>query len=133
MADWDKSSEEYQAEWDTWYKDYEVSEFLENSEENWSKVQELDPHLVWTDHSTCEDPFVTNGAHMFKGSCCWETHGWYIASTPWDGDENTCIRVTTGANLPCPSCNPKGENEDGVDGCEEEDCYGDGFIWYWFD
>lgn len=134
MADWEMSAEEYQAEWDNWYKEYEITEFIDNTEENWAKVQEMDSHLVWTDHSTCEDPRVSNGTHLFSNSCCWQTYGWYIAKKPWEGDEDTFITVNTGAYLPCPSCNPKGENDEGEEGCEEEeDCFGDGFINYWFD
>ena len=128
MAEDGWKAEDYQDDWDNWYKDYEVYEFLENSEDNWEKVQQMDEHLVWTDHSTCEEPRVSAGASMFKNSCCWETYGWYISKKPWDEE---FLYVYTGAYLPCPKCNADGEG-DGDPDCDEEDCE-DGYIHYWFD
>ncbi len=133
MADWELTSEDYQTMWNEWYEDYGIKEFIEFSDENWEKVQKMDPHLVWTNHSTCEDEQVSAGASLFKNSCCWDTFGWYIASEAWEGDpDNHYESINASAYLPCPKCNPDGE-DDGVEGCDEPDCDGTGFINYYFD
>lgn len=137
-----EEAREYLDEYSTWIDTYKTTEFLDNTPENWEKVQQMDPHLVWTDHGTCEDPQVTSGAHMYSGRCCWETYGWYIGTVPWEespaGPDQTYISFKTSVYLSCPTCNPDGENED----CPE-DCVGDtevpnegcedGWIQYYFD
>lgn len=123
--------EEYKAEFEEWLEEYEQVEFLEYSDENWEKVQAMDTRYVWTDHTTCEDPRVSNGAHLFKNSCCWDTSGWYIMKKPWEGDDDAFLSVNTGAYLPCTLCNRSGEEEEFNESCEE--CEGDGWVNHWFD
>lgn len=127
-------------EFTDWQEEYGIGEFLENTAENRAKLEQMDPHLLWTDHGTCEDEQVTAGYHIFsEHSCCWDNYGWYIASIPWVGDvDSTHISYKVGAYLPCPSCNPDGESEDHVDDCpgDEEfpDCEcSDGHINYYWD
>ena len=90
-------------------------EFFENSTENWLKVQSMDNNHVWTAHSTCEDEQLTPGAHLFAGSCCWDTFGWYVGEKAW---EDETAYVQTSAYLPCPDCNPDGEDEEGSPDCQ---------------
>lgn len=132
---------EYKEEYEAWQSEYEVYDYLENTEENWEKVQKMDPQLVWTDHGTCEDPQITSGARMYAGKCCWETYGWHLAKKKWeiDGDvDNTYHYYKTGTYSECPSCNPDGEAEEGAEDCPgdenfpECECY-DGYINYYWD
>lgn len=133
MSDENLTVEDYQSLWDDWQQDYQIQEeFLEYSDENWAKVQAMDPQYVWTNHSTCEEEQVTNGATIYSG-CCWQTFGWYIGNTPWDGDaENHFEYVQVSATLPCPKCNPDGD-DDGDEDCDEPECEGEGYITHYFD
>lgn len=125
------SAEDYKVMFDEWLEEYVQVEYLENSDENWKKIQAMDPHLVWTDHGTCEDPKVTNGGNMFSGSCCWDTYGWYVMKNPWKGEpDTTYLSVNTGAYLPCHVCNRTGDEEDEN---ECETCEGERWINHWFD
>lgn len=132
MSDLDFTAEDYQESWNDWYETYEIGEYIENSEENFKKVQEMDPHYVWTSHSTCEDEQVTNGVYIFD-RCCWETFGWYVGKKPWEGDPETHFEsYNASAYLPCTICNPDGEEEEGFnEECEE--CNGDGWATHFFD
>ncbi len=134
---------EYKEEYESWLKDYEVDDFLENTPENWEKVQKMDPRLVWTAHGTCEDPQVTSGARMYGGRCCWDTYGWHIAKKQWEiqGDiDSTFESYKTGIYSNCPSCNADGEDEieesdtecPGDENFPECECY-DGYINYYWD
>lgn len=131
MSDY-PTAQDGQEEYDDWLKDYEQVEYLENTPENWEKVQAVDTHLVWTDHGTCDNPMVSSGARMYSGRCCWDTYGWYVMAKPWVGDpEDTFISVETSAYLPCTLCNADGEEEEINDECEE--CEGDGWVNHFFD
>lgn len=133
---------ELRDEYAAWYKDYGITDYLDNTPENWEKVQQMDTHLVWTDHGTCEDPQVTSGARMYNGHCCWDTYGWHIGTIPWEdgftGPDDTYISFKCGTYSNCPTCNPEGENDEGPEGCpgDEEfpdcECY-DGYINYYWD
>lgn len=127
MADWTWTLEQYADLYQEWKDTYQIAGFLEFSAQNWEAVQALDPHLVWTSHSTCEDDKVTNGAHDYTGSCCWQMSGWFIGNVPWEGDETTHIAYLTNAKLPCPVCNLHGSNP-GPYPPTCEDCHGDGFV-----
>jgi len=109
------------AEWEDQYK---VVEFLENTEENWAKVQELDEHLVWTNHSTCENEQITNGATQYQG-CCWDSHGWFVAELPWE-DGVGYLSFDTSASLYCQTCNVDGEEATIDENCPE--CDGNGYV-----
>jgi hypothetical protein len=120
-----EEAEAYRDEYESWKESFEVYAYLENTPDNWEKVQKMDTRLVWTDHGTCEDPQITSGASMYAGKCCWDTYGWHIAKKQWDvwpdGPERTYESYKTGTYSHCPSCNPDGE-EDFV---ESENCPGD--------
>lgn len=133
MSDWDITPEEYQQEWNSWQEEYKITDsFIEFSDENWEKVQAMDPHYVWTNHSTCEDEKVTAGAKLFKNSCCWDTFGWYIAEVPWVGDPETFFEsIDASAYLPCTTCNADGEDDNIDEECQE--CEGEGFVHHYFD
>jgi len=134
MNDFDETAEEFQETWNEWYEDYQIGEFIEYSDENWEKVRSMDPRYVWTNHSTCEDEQVTNGAHVYTGSCCWETFGWYVAGKPWSGDSETYFEsYKASAYLACTICNPDGEGDE-VDFDPECDyCSGEGWVNHFFD
>jgi hypothetical protein len=132
MSDENPTAEEYQEEYNSVVEEYGLSTWLDNTEENWEAVQKLDPHLVWTNHSTCEDEMLTNGCYMFKNSCCWETYGWLIGSTPWEGNsEDSYLAVKASAQLPCSVCNLNGEDEEIDEECQT--CEGDGYVQFYFD
>ena len=158
MASWDDDPEDLVAFRDEWIEAYGVAwgrdagddiiSIDELTDENYARLKELDEkHLVWTNHSTCEDDYFTPGFHVFgdcqyleqesRGCGCWQTHAWYIAKEPWE-DENERIDAT--AYLPCSVCNPDGEGE-GVEGCEgpeipegadRDECM-DGHVHWYFD
>jgi hypothetical protein len=129
-----------------WNEEYGDLEYFDNTPENWALIQGMDPHFVWTDHSTCENSRVSCGAFMFENSCCWATFGWSVRTIPWEdgpgGQEDTYLSVDTSACLPCPTCNPDGERED-FDDEDDEECPGDeqfpneecndGFVNYYYD
>lgn len=126
------TAEDYQEWYNEWLRTYEIEEWLDNTEENWTKVQKMDPRYVWTSHSTCEDEMVTNGARMLKGSCCWDTFGWHVGKKPWEGDiEDTYISEKASAYLSCTTCNLDGEGEDIEPECLE--CEGEGYVNHYFD
>jgi hypothetical protein len=130
----DFTAAEYQDAFNDWYEDYEIGEFIEYSEENWEKVQKMDPHYIWTHHSTCEDEKVTAGATLYSNSCCWGTFGWYVAKEPWVGDPETYYEsYKSSAYLPCETCNPDGEGDDEDFDKECEYCAGEGWINHYFD
>ncbi len=134
MADWDLTAEDYQDAWNDWYSGYEIGDFIEYSDENWEKVQKMDPHLIWTSHSTCEDEKVSAGIHLFQNSCCWDTYGWYVAKKPWEGDpDNHYESYNATAYLPCHICNPEGEGDEGDFNPECEYCEGEGYVNHYFD
>ena len=137
-----EEAQDYLDEYNYWREEYGIGEFIENTPENWEKVQQMDRRLMWTDHGTCEDPQVTSGANMYSNRCCWETYGWYVAEKPWEegsgGIDQTYISFKTSLYTYCPTCNPEGENEEGAEGCPgdteiaHEGCE-DGWIRYYFD
>lgn len=132
MSDEYPTAEEYQEEYNSVIEDYGLSTWLDNTEENWEAVQKLDPHLVWTNHSTCEDEMLTNGCYMFKNSCCWDTFGWFIGTEPWEGTPDaTYLSVKASAYLCCSTCNADCEDEDINPDCEE--CEGEGYVNHYFD
>jgi len=123
--------EDYREWYEEWFNEYGTGQWLDKTDENWGVIQQVDPHLVWTAHSTCEDEMVTNGAHLFQGSCCWTTFGWYISDKPWEGTEDTYISQKTSAYISCQTCNPDGEEESIDPECLE--CEGDGYVHHYFD
>lgn len=116
-----------------WAEKYGITAegWIDKTDEAWEMVQTLDPNLVWTAHSTCEDEMVTNGPHLFQNSCCWTTFGWWVGQEPWLGDENTHISEKASAYLPCQTCNADGEEEELDPECLE--CEGDGYVHHYFD
>lgn len=129
----DPKAEDYRNWYNEWVEKYGITPegWLDNNLKNWEDVQATDPHLVWTSHSTCEDEMVTNGAHIFKNSCCWDTFGWWIAKKPWVGDEGAFISEKASAYLPCKTCNLDGEEESVDPECLE--CEGEGYVNHYFD
>lgn len=128
----DYTAADYQKAWNDWHEKYEIGEYIDYSESSWDRVQKMDPHFVWTSHGTCEDNEITSGARLYNGSCCWTTHGWYIANVPWSGDpDDTYESIKSDIYLPCESCNADGEEEDIDPECEL--CEGEGYVHHYFD
>lgn len=127
------SKNEAQAEYNSWLETYKPSEFVEYSHEAYEKLlAEVDPHLVWTNHGTCETEKYSNGILEFsEHSCCYTNFGWYIAEVPWEGDEDTFISVSTEWAGPCPVCNEDGEDNYIQEACPE--CDGEGYTQVYFD
>lgn len=127
------TAEDYREWYNEWLEEYGIKEsgWIDKTDEAWEIVKNLDPKLVWTSHSTCEDEMVTNGAHMFQGSCCWTTFGWWIAEKPWVGNEDTHISEKASAYMTCQTCNADGEEESVDAECLE--CEGDGYVHHYFD
>ncbi len=96
-------------------------EIYEATPENRKLVELIDPNLVWTLHSTCEDDQLSTGFLEFNpNNCCWREQAWYVSKTSWT-DETETIKMS--ASLPCPECNKDGEGE-GDENCEVCDSYG---------
>lgn len=124
----DFTVEDYQEFYDDWVEEYEPIGFIDYSEENWEKIQKMNPRHVWTNHSTCEDDRISAGASLYRNSCCWDTFGWWICKNPWEGPDDAYLSIDASAYLPCPTCNPEGDNDEGPTDCA---CEGDGYItWY---
>ena len=124
--------EDYRRLYEEWQSQYKSDQWLDKTDENWVIVQKIDPRLVWTAHSTCEDEMVSNGAHLYENSCCWTTFGWHIAEKPWPGAEDEYLTVNTTLYLPCSICNPDGEDEEDYDS-ECLECEGEGYVNHYFD
>jgi hypothetical protein len=120
------TAQDYQDAWDEWHEKHDIVDFVDNDEAGWKKVQDMDPALVWTNHSTCENEQVTPGAEQYRG-CCWDTFGWYIGTVPWTEDSRG---VDASATISCQDCNPDGL-EVGDDDCAA--CEGNGIIQHYFD
>lgn len=120
------TAQEYQDAWDAWYRDYGITDFVDNDKDGWERVQAMDPRLVWTNHSTCENELVTTGAAQYSG-CCWDTFGWFIGTVPWTNEH---VSVDASATISCQECNPDGL-EAGDDDCAA--CEGNGAIQHYFD
>lgn len=131
----DPTAADYQNWYNEWVETYGITSegYLENTPENWEKVQALDPKYVWTSHGTCEDEMVSNGPKMFTGSCCWDTYGWFVAKNPWVGNEDTYISEKATAYLPCETCNPDGLAEEDEYNPECSECEGEGYVNHFFD
>ena len=125
---------EYQEEYEGWLAKYSP-EFLEYDGENGTnflKAKNTPNEFVWTDHGTCEDNMVSAGFNFFgdPARCCWDTHGWYISevssgnTSPADYE---AYKVSMYAKCECYN----EETEEGVPDCKE--CYGEGWMTYWFD
>ncbi len=125
--------EEGKAAYLFWQETYEITDYIDNSPENWEKVQQMDPHFLWTDHSTCESDCVSNGAMNFEGSCCWMSAGWHVAKKPWPDQENYFESYSTNIYLPCEKCNPGGEEDEDDFDEDCEDCEGEGHVRHYFD
>ena len=133
MSENEPNAEDYRGWYNDWVEQYGIASagWLDNTPSNWEKIQAMSPNLIWTSHSTCEDEMVTNGAHMFQNSCCWDTFGWWVAEKPWEGDETTFISEKASFYTSCQTCNADGEEESVDDECLE--CGGDGYVHHYFD
>jgi len=116
-------------EYKEWWETVKPKEFLEYNEENSQKVSEMDPKYVATEHDTCENTQISTGYHDFGPTprCCWYTHGWHINTNPWQEDDY----IRAAGHAPCMTCNPGGDED--IEDTECDDCYGDGFMNYYFD
>ena len=124
------TEEELQEEYDNFIADYKP-EYFEDNEDNRKLIGKLNPKLVWTSHSTCEDNYIAPGFLQFSPSnCCWHEDGWYVSEKEWESDDSTNW-VRTSYNFNCPDCNPDGESDEGADGCEK--CEGSGYYQYYTD
>lgn len=125
--------QEIQDAYNAWCKEYADGEFIEYSHEAYENLlATTDPHLVWTNHSTCENERYSNGIHEFNSGCgCWNVFGWYVSSKPWEGDENTFLVVDTEWSGPCETCNSDGEDANINPDCPE--CDGEGYTQEYFD
>lgn len=128
------TSEDYQAFFEDWKSDFGITEFYEFSDENNKIVEGIDPHLVWTQHGTCEDNKITNGFKTYKSVCgCWETHGWWVGTESWlesFAGEDTFIQIDASANILCKTCNSEGDyDNEKIEQCKN--CDGQGCT-YWY-
>jgi hypothetical protein len=131
MSDDELTAEDHRAFYNEWLEEYGYVDYIEFSDENWEKVQQMNTRLIWTDHGTCENPMVTNGARLYSGRCCWDTYGWYVMSKPWEGPEDSYESVETAVYLACSTCNADSEEEDINSECPE--CEGEGYVNHYFD
>lgn len=139
-----ESAQEYKEQYQEWVKEYGIDftksvEHDTMTQEQYDMLSKLNEDgLVWTEHGTCEDTFITEGFKIF-GSCslldqkasgcgCWQSYAYYIGnkvcSTDW-------IQIT--ASLPCSICNPDGEDEEDSFDPDCEECEGEGYAHHWFD
>lgn len=133
MSD-EMTTDDYREAISDWAVEYGITEEIEYSEENYEKVKALDPRLVWTYHSTCENDAVSNGCSVFN-SCCWSTFSWYIGTVPWGTNsgkpEDWFEQYAMSFGYPCPVCNEDGEEENVDPDCER--CEGDGYVQDYYD
>lgn len=128
------TAEDYQSFFEDWKSDFDIVEFYEFSDDNKDIVEKIDPHLVWTQHGTCEDNKITNGFKTYSSGCgCWTTHGWWVGKESWlesFAGEETFIQIDASAMFNCLDCNPDGEYDyDKIEQCTT--CEGDGYTtWY---
>ena len=103
-------------------KTYEVND------ENREYLKTVDPKLVWTAHSTCENDFISPGFLEFSpSSCCWEEHEWFVSEKPWESDDSS-EWIQTSAHMPCPECNPEADEDMEESNSECGIC--EGMAWY---
>lgn len=116
-----------------WQKTYGPLEFVEYSSESYEKLKaDINTHLAWTHHGTCENERYSNGILDFNSGCgCWQVFGWYISQTPWEGTEDTYISIDAEWSGPCETCNAAGEDETINSDCPE--CDGEGYTQDYFD
>jgi hypothetical protein len=121
------------AAFQSWHNEYGIVEYVDFTEDGEARVSNLDEHLVWTDHGTCENNQISNGFRVYGGSgCgCWQTYGWYIATNPWVGLDSEFISIDTEGSSSCEVCNEDGEDEAINPECKE--CEGEGYVHYYFD
>lgn len=125
--------QEYIDAFNQWEKTYGPLEFVEYSKEEYERLtSEVDAHLVWTHHGTCESEKYSNGILDFNSGCgCWQVFGWYVSQTPWEGDEDTFLSIDAEWSGPCETCNSNGEDENIDPDCSE--CDGEGYTQDYFD
>jgi hypothetical protein len=129
-----ETAQDYQDFFDDWKSDYGISEFYEFSGDNEDIVKDIDPHLVWTQHGTCENNKITNGFKTYQSTCgCWTTHGWWVGTKTWlepYAGEETFIQIDASATIDCLECNPDGDYDyDKIEQCNT--CEKDGYaVWY---
>ena len=116
------------------YKDF-LAEYkptiFEVTNENREALKKIDPNLVWTHHSTCENEMLSPGFMEFSPTnCCWHEQAWYVSEKPWHSDSSS-EWIAMSANLPCIECNPEGELDEGVEDCPT--CEGNGFNLFYVD
>lgn len=127
------SKQEALEAYNEWSETYKPGVFVEYSEEEYERLtEEVDKHLVWTHHGTCETERYTNGVHNFNSGCgCWQVFGWTICEVPWVGDDDTYLSTETEWAGPCETCNVDGEDEHINQECPE--CDGEGYVQEYFD
>jgi hypothetical protein len=115
-------------EYEEWLEDYQPHRFIEKGdEEGYKELQSIKPEYIATNHSTCEDEYLTVGFHEFRpGNCCWHESGWYVLKNPAIPDDS----VKTSISTHCGDCNLGGDDEGDAD-CDR--CYGDGWTTYYLD
>ena len=124
------SEESVQQEFDNFVEKYNFT-FYEVNDENRELVSKMDPRLVWTSHTTCDQSYVAPGFLEFSPeNCCWHEQEWYVSETPWESDSST-EWVQTSYMFDCPDCNPDGEETEGDEDCTI--CDGNGFYTYYTD
>ena len=120
--------EDLQDSYDYFFEVYSPKAY-EISDENRKWISTINPKLVWTLHTTCEDTYISPGFLEFSpSSCCWKEYTWYVSETPWKSDlSSTWVRVDH--IFSCPICNQDGSDSGNFDQtCEL--CEGEG--WYRF-
>lgn len=118
------------AEYQNFLQEYSPT-IYEVSDESREIVKKIDPNLVWTYHSTCENEKLSPGFMEFSTSnCCWHEQAWYVSEKPWVSDSSS-EWIEMSANLPCLECNPEGELDEGVEDCPT--CDGIGFNQFYVD
>ncbi len=96
--------------YDYFMKEY-APKVYEVSDENREIVKAIDPKLVWTAHSTCENDFISPGFLEFSPtSCCWEAFEWLVSEKPWESDDSS-EWIQTSIQTSCPECNPDDDDD----------------------
>lgn len=124
------TEDELLEEYELFMEEFEPT-IYEVTDANRAIVKEIDPSLVWTYHSTCENEMLSPGFSEYRpDNCCWHEQAWYVSEKPWDSDESSQW-IQMSASLPCPECNKDGESDEGSEDCPV--CDGDGYYQFYVD